>query len=209
MNSRYALTAVVFAAALLSACGSSNDLTKEQAKTLINAAFEKSPVTHPLATGMTSEGQVTDAEYFKTPGGKYQKVLEADGLITITSKGKISNPADKKQWTNALDIALTDKGKALVTGTPNTQPAQAPMWPTVYENAVFCGKAVVDIVNINSSDDSANVDYKWHYVKPTAFLDDFHKTDPTDTANCNASAVTDASLSFERKAEVWKLAGTP
>ena len=177
MNSRYALTSVILAA-FLSACGSA-DLSKDQAKTLINAAFEKTPVTHPLATGMTSEGQVTDADYFKTPGGKFQKALEADGLITITPKGKISNPADKKQWTNALDVALTDKGKALVTGTPTSQPAPPPQWPTVYENAVFCSKEVTDIVNINSSDDSANVDYKWHYVKPTAFLDNFHKTDPT------------------------------
>ena len=185
MNSRYALTAVILAA-FLSACGSA-DLTKDQAKALINASFEKTPVTHPLATGMSSEGQVADAEYFKTPGGKYQKALEADGMITITIKGKISNPADKKQWTNALDIALTDKAKAFVTGTPTTQPAQPPMWPTVYENAVFCGKEVVDIVNINSADDSANVDYKWHYAKPTPFLDEFHNTDSTDTNTWNPS----------------------
>src|SRR5580693_449354 len=150
MNSGYTLTALVFAAAL-SACGP-KDLTKEQAKALLNDFFDKHPVTHPLATRMASMGMTPDKEYFDTPGGKYQKALEADGLITIVSKGKVFNPADHKQYINALDITLTDKGKTFVTGTPTTADAPPPQWPTVYENAVFCGKEVVDVADVTTTD---------------------------------------------------------
>src|SRR4051794_27208877 len=96
MNSGYTLTAVAFAA-VLTACGG-KDLPKEQAKALLTESFDKTPTTQPLLTGMDNIGTSSEADYFKTPGGKYQKALEADGLITITSKGKIYNPADHKQY---------------------------------------------------------------------------------------------------------------
>jgi hypothetical protein len=203
MNSGYTLTVIVFAAAL-SACGS-KDLDKDQAKGLINAFFDKNPVTHPLATGFTSMGQAPDKEYFDTPGGKYQKALEADGLITITSKGKIYNPADHKQFVNALDIALTDKGRTSVTGKPNTDPHPAPQWPTVYENAVFCGKEVVAVSDVQTTDDSATADYTWRAAKLTPFAVDFQKTDPTDKVTCNPAVVSNANASLVRKGEVWSV----
>jgi hypothetical protein len=203
MSCRYALAAVVVGV-VLSGCGAP-DLTKDQAKTLINAFFEKNPTTHPLATGMVSMGQASEKEYFDTPGGKYQKALEADGLITIVSKGKVYNPADHSQYIVALDITLTDKGKQLVTGTPTTAPAPPPQWPTVYENAVFCGKEVVEVSNINSNDDSANADYTWRAAKLTPFATEFQKTDPTEKVTCNPALVQNASAALERKDNVWKV----
>jgi len=198
MKSGYAFTAIALAA-VLSACGS-KDVTKEQAKGLINDYFGKNPVTHPFATGMASMGMVTDKEYFDTPGGKYQKALEADGLITIVPKGKIYNPADHKQYINALDIAMTDKGKTFVTGKPNVgPPPPPPQWPTVYENAVFCYKEVVDLSDVSTTEDTANADYTWRAAKPTPFADDFHKT------TCNPAVVSNASATFVRKGEVWTL----
>jgi len=201
MNSGYTLTVIALAAAL-SACGS-RDLTKDQAKGLINDFFEKHPTTHPLATGMASMGMAPEAEWFATPGGKYQKALEADGLITIVSKGKIYNPSDHKQYINALDIALTDKGKTLVTGTPSTQAAPPPQWPTVYENAIFCGKEVVAMGDVTTTDDTANADYTWRPAKLTPFATDFQKTDPTDKVTCNPALVANASATLVRKGEVW------
>ena len=204
MNSRSALTAFVFAA-LLSACAS-DDLTKDQAKAMLNDSFQKNPTTQPLLTGMDNIGTASEAEYFKTPGGKYQKALEADGLITIAAKGKIVNPANHSQWFNALDIALTDKGRKFVTGKPNIVPApSANTWPTVYENAVFCGKEVADITAVNTNDDSANTDYSWKAANLTPFANDFHQTDPTEKSTCNTSLAVTANASFERKDSVWKL----
>jgi hypothetical protein len=201
MNSGYALTVIVFAAAL-SACGS-KDLTKDQAKGLINDFFDKHPTTHPLATGMASMGTTPEAEWFKTPGGAYQKALEADGLITITSKGKIYNPADHKVFINALDIALTDKGKTFVTGTPSTQAAPPPLSPTVYENAVFCGKEVVDVSDVTTTDDTATAEYTWRAAKVTPFALDFQKTDATDKVTCNPAVVSKATATVVRKDDVW------
>src|SRR5579862_874976 len=102
MKSAIAVAAVIFAL-LLSACAS-NDLTSDQAKGLLNDYFAKNQVTQSLLTGMDNIGTASEVEYFATPGGKYQKALEADGLITIASKGKVFNPADHKQFFNALDI---------------------------------------------------------------------------------------------------------
>ena len=84
MTCRSAFTALVFAA-ILTGCGS-KDLAKEQAKSLLNDYFDKNTTNQPLLTGMASLGQSSEAEYFATPGGKYQKALEADGLI----EGKLS-----------------------------------------------------------------------------------------------------------------------
>lgn len=204
MNSGYTLTLVAFAA-LLTACGG-KDLPKEQAKALLTETFDKTPATQPLLTGMDNIGTASEADYFNTPGGKYQKALEADGLVRITSKGKIYNPADRKQFFNALDISLTDKGKTFVTGTPNTVPApSANTWPTVYENVTFCGKEVADITTIAMNDDFARVDYTWHSAKLSPFALDFQKTDPTEKVTCNPALVQNASATFERKDDVWKL----
>jgi hypothetical protein len=106
---------------------------------------------------------------------------------------------------NALDIALTDNGRKFVTGKPNSRPAEPPQWPTVYENVIFCGKEVADVSDVSTNDDSANAEYTWRAAKLTPFAEDFHKTDPTDTVTCNAAVVKNASASFERKDEAWKL----
>jgi hypothetical protein len=202
MNSASALTVIVFAAAL---CGcSSNDLTSDQAKSLINGYFDQHPTTQQLLTGMDNIGTDTEAQYFAKPGGKYQKALEADGLITITSKGKIYNPANHKEFFNALDIKLTDKGKPLMTGKPVTVPAPSPnTWPIVYENAIFCGKEVASLGEVTTNDDSASAEYTWHAAKVTPFSDDFHKTDATDKTTCNPDVKVNANAAFERKNGVW------
>jgi hypothetical protein len=163
-------------------------------------------VTQQLLTGMDNIGTATEAEYFATPGGKYQKALEGDGIVTIASKGKVVNPADRKQFFNALDIQLTDKGKALVTGKPNTVPPPTPnTWPIVYENAIFCSKEVAAIASVTTTDDTANADYSWHAVKPTVFANDFHSTDPTDKTTCNPAVMVNATATFVRKDGAWKL----
>jgi len=204
MNSGYALTAVL-CASLLTACGG-KDLTTDEAKTMISDALSKTPTTEPLLTGMDNIGTATEAEYFKSPGGKYQKALEADGLITITSKGKVFNPANKAQYFNALDIALTDKGKPFVSGKPNTVPApSANTWPTVYENVVFCQKEVADVSAPNVNDDFARVDYTWHAAKLSPFAVHSQETDPEAKSTCNPATKESASATFERKDNVWKL----
>jgi hypothetical protein len=204
MNSASAVTAIVVVA-VLSGCAS-KDLTNDQAKGLLNDYFGKNPTTQPLLTGMDNVGTVPEAEYFATPGGKYQKALEADGLVTIASKRKIVNPADHKQFFNALDIQLTDKGKTFVTGKPNTVPAPSDnTWPTVYENINFCGKEVANIASVTTTDDTASADYSWRASKLTPFANDFHNTDPTDKTTCNPAVTVSASAAFEMKDGVWKL----
>jgi hypothetical protein len=205
MKSGFLITVVVCAAAL-SGCGS-KDLSKEQAKGQLTDYFGKNPTTQQLLTGMDNIGTVSEAEYFATPGGKYQKALEADGLVTITSKGKVFRPGStgpKREYFNALDVTLTDKGKKLVTGKPNTVPAiSANTWPTVYENAVFCGKEVVDIADVTTTDDSATVEYSWKAANLTPFAVHFHETDPTEKSTCNAALVQNATATLVRKGEVW------
>lgn len=204
MKIGYALTAIA-AAALLTACGG-KDLSKDEAKTLIAASLEKTPTTEPLLTGMDNIGTNSEAEYFQSPGGKYQKALEADGLITIKSKGKIYNPANKSQWFNSLDIALTDKGKPFVSGKPNVVPApSANTWPTVYENVVFCGKEIVDVSLPNVNDDFARADYTWRAAKLSPFATHSHESDPASKSTCDTSKVENASATFELKDNVWKL----
>jgi hypothetical protein len=204
MNSASALTVIVFAAAL-TGCGS-KDLPADQAKSLINAFFEQHPTTQQLLTGMDNIGTDTEAVYFAKPGGKYQKALEADGLITIASKGKIYNPNNHAEYFNALDLKLTDKGKPYVTGTPVTVPAPSKnTWPVVYENAVFCGKEVATLGEVATNDDTASAEYSWHAAKLTPFADNFHKTDPTDKTTCNPDVKVNATAGFERKNGVWAL----
>jgi len=204
MNSGFALTAVL-CASLLTACGG-KDLTTDEAKTMISEALSKTPITEPLLTGMDNIGAGAEAEYFKSPGGKYQKALETDGLITIKSKGKIFNPANKAEFFNALDIALTDKGKPFVNGKPNTVPApSANTWPAVYENVVFCEKEVADVSAPNVSDDFARVDYTWHAAKLSPFAVHSQETDPEAKSTCNPATKESASATFERKDNVWKL----
>jgi len=205
MNAKYALPATLFAAAFLVSCGGAPDLTKDQAKALINAYFKTTPVTQPLLTGMQNIGQETEAAYFAKGGGKYQKALEKDGLITITSKGKIVKPDDHSQWFYGLDIALTDKARPFITGKPQTVPAQPPQWPTVYENAVFCTKEVATISDPQTNDTSATVDYGWKAGSLTPFAIHFHETDPTEKSTCNVDLVVNANASFELKNNVWAL----
>jgi len=204
MNFTLRFAAVAFAV-VLSGCAS-NDLTNDQAKSLLNDYFGKNPVTQQLLTGMDNIGVGSEAEYFATPGGKYQKALEADGLVTIASKGKVFNPANHKEFFNALDVELTDKGKTFVTGKPNVVPPTSPnTWQIAYENAIFCGKEVASIASVTTTDETANADYSWHAAKPTAFATDFHNTDPTDKTTCNPAVTNTASATFERKDGVWNL----
>ncbi len=205
MNAKYALPATLFAAAFLAGCGGAPDLTKDQAKALINDYFKQNPVTQPLLTGMDNIGQETEAAYFTKGGGKYQKALENDGLITVTSKGKIVKPDDRSQWFFGLDIALTDKAKPFITGKPQTVPAQPPQWATVYENAVFCTKEVANISDPQTNDTSATVDYGWKAGSLTPFANHFHETDPTEKSTCNTDLVVTANASFELKNNVWAL----
>ncbi len=202
MKSAQFVTAIVFAA-MLSACGS-KDLTKEEAKGLLNDFFTKNPTTQKLLTGMDNIGTDTEAVYFASPGGKYQKALEAAGLITIKSKGKIFRPGSKTEYFNALDIVLTDTGKKFVTGKPNTVPPISDnTWPTVYENAVFCGKEVANIADVTTTDDSATVDYSWKAANLTPFAQKFQETDATDKVTCNPAVVQNAVGTLVRKGEVW------
>lgn len=205
MKPAFTLPVVVFAAILSAACANT-DLTKDQAKGLINDYFAKNPVTQPLLTGMDNIGTATEAEYFKTPGGKYQKALEADGLVTITSKGKVFRPGSRTEYFNALDIVLTDKAKKFITGKPNVvPPVSNNTWPTVYENAVFCSKEIVSLGDVTTTDDTASVDYTWHAANLSPFAQHFHETDPTDKVTCNPAVTQNASAAFERKDNVWKL----
>ncbi len=204
MKSGYTLT-VIALAAFLTSCGG-KDLTQEQAKTLLNQSFDAKPTTKQLLTGMDNIGTQPEKEYFDSPGGKYQKFLEADGLITITSKGKLFKPGSKTEFFNALDIKLTDKGKALMSGKPVVTPALSKnTWETVYENANFCSQEVVDITNINVNDDFAKVEYTWRAAKLTPFALDFQKADPSEKVTCNPALTKNDEASFERKNEVWSL----
>ena len=206
MKSGYAFTVVVLAA-VLCACGA-KDLTREQAKGLLADYYDKNPLTQPLLTGMASLGESAEADYFNSPGGKYQKLLEADGLIQIVSKGKIYNPAStgpKREWMNTLDISLTDKGRKYVTGTPNVvQPTTANTWPIVYENVPFCTREIVNITELTTNDDFARAGYTWKSARLSPFAIRFHEADPSEHATCNTSLVQNASATFERHDDGWK-----
>ena len=62
-----------------------------------------------------------------------------------------THPANHNQWMYALDVKLTERGKRMVRGKPQTIPAPSKnTWDTVYENAVFCTKQVVKIDSIST-----------------------------------------------------------
>jgi hypothetical protein len=204
MNSKRVFSAVLFAALL---CGcSSNDMTPAQAKSVLNDFFAKNPQTNKVLTGMNNIGTDPVAAHWDTPDGKYQKAMEAAGLVTITPpKGKIFNPQNHSQWMYALDVKLTDKGKKLVTGKPQVIPAPSKnTWDTVYENATFCTKEVVNIASISTNDDYARAEYTYKFGNFTPFYDSFHVADPKDTTTCPTQP-QEATAGFDRKNGVWSL----
>jgi len=199
------LFSVVVFSALLCACGSgSDDMTIAQAKAALNDYFAKNPETNKVLTGMNNIGTFPVSVHWDSPDGKYQKGMVAAGLVTITPpKGKIVNPANHSQWTWALDVKLTDKGKQLVTGTPQIVPAPSNnTWDTVYENAIFCTKQIVNIASLATNDDFARAEYTYNYGNFTPFYDAFHAADPKDTTTCSTKP-QEATAGFERKNGVW------
>jgi hypothetical protein len=199
--------AVAFCIVLV-ACGSDNenDLTRRQATAVLNEYFSRNPETSKVLTGMNNIGAQPVAEHWDTPDGKYQKALEAAGLITITPKGKILNPANHNQFMYALDVKLTERGKRMVRGKPYVIAApSANTWDTVYENADFCTKLVLKIASISTTGDTARADYQFEYGSFTPFFDAYHLANPTDTNMCSTQP-QDASASFERKNGSWGVA---
>src|SRR5471030_2040194 len=100
MNFRRISSVVVVAfATLLSACGpdNSNDMTARQATAALNQYLATMPETSRVLTGMNNIGAQPESDHWTTPDGKYQKALEAAGLVTIASKGKIYNPTNHNQ----------------------------------------------------------------------------------------------------------------
>ncbi len=103
-------------------------------------------------------------------------------------------------------MGLTDKGKQYVVGQPKTGPATTSnTWPTVYENALFCTREIVDVTNVTTTDDFARADYSYRFGKLTPFYLQFQKTDPTDHATCSTSTVQNASATFELHDDAWRL----
>ena len=204
MNSRRGFSVVVFAA-LLCAC-SSNDMTTAQSRAVLNDFFAGHPETNKVLTGMNNIGTEPVSVHWGTPDGKYQKAMEAAGLVTITPpKGKIYNPEKRSQWMYALDVKLTDKGKQLVTGKPQVFPALSKnTWELVYENAIFCTKEVVNITSIATNDDFARAEYTYNHGNFTPFYDAFHAADPKDTTTCSTQQ-HDATAGFERRNGVWSI----
>src|ERR1700679_4109616 len=95
------ISSVVALSAILSACGSNgsnNDMTARQATAALNEFFARNPETSKVLTGMNNIGMQPVSDHWDTPDGKYQKAMEAAGLIAITPKGKIYNPANHNQW---------------------------------------------------------------------------------------------------------------
>ncbi len=198
------ISCVVAFSALLSACGSNNDMTPRQATAVLNEYFSRNPETSKVLTGMNSIGMQSLSDHWGTPDGKYQKAMEAAGLVTVTvPKGKIYNPANHNQWIYALDIKLTERGKRMVRGTPQIIPAPSQnTWNTVYENAVFCTKLVLKIASISTTGDIARADYTDEFATFTPFYDAFRGANPADTSTCSTQP-QDATASFERKNGVW------
>jgi hypothetical protein len=201
------ISPVVAFAVLLSACGSdnSNNMTARQATAVLNEYLATMPETGRVLTGMNNIGAQSESDHWSTPDGKYQKALEAAGLITITSKGRIYNPKNHNQSMNALDVQLTERGKRMVRGKPYIVPAPSSnTWNTVYENVVFCTKQVTKIASISTTGDFARADYKFASAGFTPFYDAYHPANPADTNTCPTQP-QDASASFERKNGVWTI----
>jgi hypothetical protein len=201
------ITCVVAFSALLSACGSgaNNDMTARQATAVLNEYFAGNPETSKVLTGMNNIGTQPLSAHWETQDGKYQKAMEASGLVTITSKGKIYNPANHNQWMFALDVKLTERGKRMVRGKPQIIVApSANTWDTVYENAVFCTKYVVRIASISTTGETARADYRFEYGSFTPFYDAYHLAKPEDTNMCSTQP-QDGSASFERRNGIWEI----
>jgi hypothetical protein len=181
-------------------------MTPAEAKAVLNDYFAKNPQTNKVLTGMNNIGTDPVAAHWDTPDGKYQKAMEASGLVTITPpKGKIFNPQNHAQWMYALDVKLTDKGRQMVTGKPQVVPAPSKnTWDTVYENAIFCTKEVVNVTSVATNEDYAHAEYTYKYGHFTPFYDAFHLADPKDTTTCPTQP-QDAAASFDRKNGVWSL----
>jgi hypothetical protein len=178
-------------------------MTARQATAVLNEYFARNPETSKVLTGMNNIGGQPVSDHWETQDGKYQKAMEAAGLITITSKGKIYNPANHNQFMYALDVKLTERGKRMVRGKPQIIPAPSKnTWDTVYENAIFCTKQVLKIAELSTTGDVARADYSYAYGSFTPFYDAFHVADPEDTKICPTQP-QDASASFERKDGVW------
>ena len=179
-------------------------MTPRQATAVLNEYFSRNPETSKVLTGMNGIGTQSISDHWATPDGKYQKAMEAAGLVTVTPpKGKIYNPANHNQWMYALDVKLTERGKRMVRGKPQIIPApSANTWDTVYENAVFCTKLVLKIVSLSTTGDIARADYKFEYGGFTPYYDAFHLADPTDTNTCSTQP-QDATAAFERTNGVW------
>jgi hypothetical protein len=192
--------------ALLSACGSNSDMTARQATDVLNDYFLRNPETSKVLTGMNGIGMQPVSDHWNTPDGKYQKAMEAAGLVTITPpKEKIYNPANRNQWMYALDVKLTERGKRMVRGKPQIIPAPSKnTWDTVYENVVFCTKHVLKIASISTTGNAARADYTNENASFTPFYDAFHLADPTDTSTCSTEP-QQATASFERKNGVWSI----
>ncbi len=192
--------------ALLCACSSNADMSARQATVVLNESFAKTPDTRKVLTGMNNIGRQALSDLWNTPDGKYQKAMEAAGLLTIVPpKGKIYNPANPRQWMYALDVKLTERGKRMVRGTPQIIPAPSKnTWNTVYENVVFCTKQVTKITSISTNDEVASAEYTWEYGSFTPFYDAYHLAQPTDTSTCSTQPQT-ASASFVRRNGVWSL----
>jgi len=181
-------------------------MTRRQATAVLNEYFASNPETSKVLTGMNNIGTQPVSDHWDTPDGKYQKALEAAGLVTITPpKGKIYNPANHNQWMYALDVKLTERGRRMVRGKPQIIPAPSKnTWDTVYENAVFCSKQVLKISSISTTGDIARADYTYDHGSFTPFYDAYHLADQTETNTCSAQP-QDASASFERKNGVWSI----
>jgi hypothetical protein len=193
---------------LTSACGpdTAKDMTARQATAVLNQYLATMPETSKVLTGMNNIGAQPVSDHWETPDGKYQKALEAAGLVTITSKGKIFNPANHNQWMYALDVQLTERGKRMVRGKPYIVAAPSKnTWDTVYENAVFCTKQVLKIASISTTGDIARADYKYASASFTPFYDAYHLANPADIKTC-PSQPQDDSASFERKNGAWSIA---
>ena len=154
---------------------------------------------------MNNIGAQSVSDHWETPDGKFQKALEAAGLVTITPKGKIYNPKNHNQFMYALDVRLTERGKRMVRGNPQIIPAPSTnTWDTVYENAVFCTKQVLKIASTFTNGDTAGASYTFDHGGFTPFYDAFHLTDATDTSGCSGPP-QDATASFVRKNGVWNI----
>jgi hypothetical protein len=192
----------------LCTCGSNdskNDMTARQATAVLNEFFSTIPETSKVLTGMNNIGTQPVSDHWETPDGKYQKAMEAAGLITIAQKGKIYNPANHNQWMYALDVKLTERGKRMVRGKPQIIPAPSKnTWDTVYENAVFCTKQVLRIDSVSTTGDIARADYKSESASFTPFYDAYHLANPSDTNTCSTQP-QDGTASFERKNGLWTM----